>query len=269
MRLPKPLTIALAMAIAVASLLIVSPPVAATQNRPTWTQGDFWVYSHTQGSTTSTVRIDVHEKTTLTLAQGTYSVWHVTTTTTNANGNSVVVHSWVQDSNLGNAKTNISLPIFGVVQVTFDPPRAEAEFPLTVGATWSLSTTVRVVNQTFSLPIAYSGVVTAEQTTTVPAGSFTVSVITEPASGPPQQKNHYSESTGNHVRRESFASNGSRTTDDQLTSYRYQSGTLGLLLIGIGIAVVAVIAIAVIVTMRRRRARGPPQQPPPVPPPPP
>ena len=269
MRHLRSLTVVLAFAIALASILIVSPPVAATQNHPSWTQGDFWVYTRTQGSTTSTLRIDVHEKTSLTLAQGTYSVWHVTTTTTDANGNSVVVHSWVQESNLGNAKTNTSLGLFGVVQVTFDPPRAEAVFPLTVGATWSLNTTVRVVGQTFSLPIAYSGVVAAEQTTTVPAGSFSVAVISDPASGPPQQKNHYSESTGNHVRRESFANNGSRTTDDQLTAYRYQSGTLGLLLIGIGIAIVAVIAIAVFVTMRRRRARGPPQQPPSVPPPPP
>src|SRR6267143_418267 len=62
MRSLKSLTVVLAIAVAFASILFVSPPVAATQNHPTWTQGDFWVYTRTQGSATSTIRIDVQEK---------------------------------------------------------------------------------------------------------------------------------------------------------------------------------------------------------------
>jgi len=268
MRLPKSLTIALALAIAVASLLILSPPVAATQNRPTWTQGDFWVYTRTQGSTTSTIRIDVHEHSTLTFAGGSYSVWHVRTTTTPSGGSATVQDSWVQDSNLGTAQANFTF--FGsTITVNFDPPLAEAVFPLTVNSQWSLSTTVRFLNSSFTFPITYSATVIAENTTTVAAGSFSVAVIQRTNSGGGHDRDHYSEGAGNHVRRESYDANGNRVSDQQLTSYRYQSSTLSLLLIGIGIAVVAVIAIAVIVTMRRRRTRGPPQQPPPVPPPPP
>ncbi|MCI4371277.1 MAG: hypothetical protein L3J78_01365 [Thermoplasmata archaeon] len=261
------------LALALSSLVLIPRPVAATQNHPTWTQGDFWVYTRTAGSATSTIRIDVYEKTSLTLALATYQVWHITTTTTNSNGNSAVVHSWVQDSDLGIAKATISFGIFGTVNVTFDPPEAEAQFPLSAGMTWSLSTTLKIVNTNFSFPIAYSAAVTAEQSTTVAAGTFSVAVITTPASGTPQRKDHYSDNAGNHVRRESYAPNGTRTSDQQLTSYRYQAGTFGLILIGIGVVIVAAIAIAVIVAMRRRRARGPPpgvyppQQPPAGPPP--
>jgi len=275
MRLRTSLTWLIAFVVAFASILIVTPPVAAAQNHPTWTQGDFWVYTRTQGSSTSTVRVDVHERSTLTLALGTYSVWRVTTTTTDSNGNSATVESWVQDSNLGTAKAHFVVPLLGDVLVTFDPPIAEAVFPLTVSASWSLSATIRGVNQSFSLPFAYSATVIAENTTTVAAGSFSVAVIQSPATqGGSHTRDHYSEGAGNHVRRESYDANGNRVSDQQLTSYRYQSGTLGLLLIGVGIAIAAVIAIAVIVTLRRRRVRGPPpgayppQQPPQTPPPP-
>src|SRR2546426_12662664 len=108
MRLRTSLTWLIAFVVAFASILIVTPPVAAAQNHPTWTQGDFWVYTRTQGSATSTIRVDVHERSTLTFVLGSYSVWHVTTTTTPSGGSATVQDSWVQDSNLGTAQTNIT-----------------------------------------------------------------------------------------------------------------------------------------------------------------
>src|SRR5213594_4686887 len=112
-RPPRSLVWMTVFAIAVAAVLATAPRVAAAQNAPTWTQGDFWVYTRTAGSATSTIRIDVYEKSTLTLPLGSYDLWHITTTTTDSNGNSAVVHSWVQDSNLGTAKTTINLGGFG------------------------------------------------------------------------------------------------------------------------------------------------------------
>ena len=269
--LRKPLTVALVLAMVLSSFVMIARPVAAAQNHPTWTQGDFWVYTRTAGSATSTIRIDVYEKSTLTLPLGSYDLWHITTTTTDSNGNSAVVHSWVQDSNLGTAKTTINLGGFGTVTVTYDPPLADAVFPLSAGASWSLSTTLRVVNTTFTFPIAYTAAVTTEQSTSVIAGSFNVAVISRPAAGSPTSKDHYSDSAGNHVRRESYAPNGTKTSDQQLTSYRYQAGTFSLILIGLGVAIVAAIVIAaLVVTRRRRRARPPGTYPPPpeTPPPP-
>ena len=269
--LRKPLTVALVLAMVLSSFVLIARPVAAAQNHPTWTQGDFWVYTRTAGSATSTIRIDVYEKSTLTLPLGSYDLWHITTTTTDSNGNSAVVHSWVQDSNLGTAKTTINLGGFGTVTVTYDPPVADAVFPLSAGASWSLSTTLRVVNTTFTFPLAYNAAVTTEQSTSVVAGSFNVAVISRPAAGSPTSKDHYSDSAGNHVRRESYAPNGTKTSDQQLTSYRYQAGTFSLILIGLGVAIVAAIVIAaLVVTRRRRRARPPGTYPPPpeTPPPP-
>lgn len=214
--------------------------------------------------------MDVTERTTLTLALGTYTVWHVTTTTTDSGGSSAVAHFWIQDSNLGVAKANFSVPLLGDVQVTFDPPVAQAVFPLSAGAQWSLSTTVRVVNSTLNFNLPYSATVTAEQSTVVAAGTFNVAVIRSPSTGTQRTENHYSEGAGNSVREESFDNNGNRVSDQQLTSYRYQAGTFGLVLLLIGVGIIAVIAIAAIVVWRRRTRTPPPglMPPPPMPPPP-
>jgi hypothetical protein len=262
----KSLVVALALAIALSWLILIPRPVAAAQNRPTWTQGDFWVYSRTQGSTTSTIRIDVHEQTTLTLALGSYQVWHVTTTTTQSGGSPTVQHSWIRDSDLGVAKANFSF-LGQDVLVTFDPPLVGAQFALTAGAQWSLSTTVSVVNTTFSFPLPYSATVTAEQSTAVLAGTFNVAVIRSPSTGVQRDENQYSEGAGNHVRQESYDSNGNRVSDQQLTSFRYQSSTLTLILIVVGVLVIAAVAIGAVVAIRRRRRGTPPGMSPPPPPP--
>jgi len=269
-RPPRSLVLALAIVLALASIVAVTPRAAAAQNRPSWTQGDFWVYARTAGSATSTVRVDVNERTTLALTSGTYSVWHVTTTTTDANGNATVQNSWIQESNLGLAKANFST-IFGDVQVTFDPPLAQAVFPLSISAQWSLNTTVRLVNIAFSFPLAYSGTVIAEHSTTVVAGSFNVAVIRNPSVGTAHDENSYSEGAGNNVKQESYDGNGNRVAEQELTAYRYQSGLVGLLLIIGGVVVLAAIAIAVLAVMRRRKMARPPgpyaPPPPQVPPP--
>jgi len=259
-------------AIAVAAVLATAPRVAAAQNAPAWTQGDFWVYARTAGSATSTVRIDVNERTTLTLPSGTYNVWHLTTTTTDAGGNSTVQHSWVVDSNLATAKANFTLPLLGEVQVTLDPPQAGAVFPLTAGAQWSLNTTLRVVGISFSLNIAYSGTVLREQSTSVAAGTFNVAVIRNPSTGTAHSEDQYSDGAGNYVKRESYDGSGNRVADQELTSFRYQSGFFGLLLIIGSVVVIAAVAIALFIVVRRRR-RGsmlppPGTGPPPTPPPP-
>jgi hypothetical protein len=262
--LRKSLVVALALGIALSSLALIARPVAAAQNRPTWTQGDFWVYSRTEGTSTSTVRLDVLEKTTLTLTLGTYEVWHVTITTTPSGGSATVQHSWVRDSDLGIAKANFTVGTD--VQVTFEPPLVLAQFPLTVNAQWSLSTTVRVVDTGFSFSLPYSATVTAEQSTTVTAGTFNVAVVRSPSTGTARDENHYSESAGNSVRQESYDNDGDRVAEEQLTSYRYQSGSLFLILLLVAVLVIAAVAVGVFVTLRRRRRGAPPGMPPPPPP---
>src|SRR5437667_7173431 len=167
MRHLRSLTVVTVLAVAFASILIVSPPVAATQNRPTWTQEDFWVYTPTQGSSTSTIRVDVHERSTLTFALGSYSVWHITTTTTPSGGSATVQDSWVQDSNLGTAQTNITF-LGSTITVKYEPPLTEAVFPLAVNGQWSLRKTVRLSNSTLILPFPYGCTVMLDYATTLP-----------------------------------------------------------------------------------------------------
>jgi len=268
--IPRFLTVALVLAIALASLVIVPRPVAAAeQNRPTWTQGDFWVYSRTEGASTSTIRMEVHERSTVTLALGTYSVWHVTATTTPTGGSATVQHSWVRDSDLGIVKTNFTV-LGSEVQVTFDPPLSQAQFPLRVNAQWSLSTTVRVVDTGFNFNIPYSAIVTAEQSTTVPAGTFSVAVVRSPSTGTARDENHYSEGAGNSVREESYDGSGNRVAEQQLTSYRYQNPTT-ILVIVVVVALAVIVAVALLWRKRRKAVGlpGGPMAPRAAPPPPP
>jgi hypothetical protein len=262
----------LSIVLAFAAVLAVAPRAAATQNKPSWTQGDFWVYARTAGTATSTIRVDVLEKTTLTLNSGTRAVWHVTTTTTPSSGSARVQHSWVEDGTLAVAKANFTAGILGDIQVTFNPPFAPAVFPLSVNSEWSLNTTLRAVGISFTLNIAYSGKVIDERSTTVAAGTFTVAVVRTPSSGTAHDENSYSESAGNNVKQESYDGNGNRVASQELTSWRYQASTLVLTLIGAGIAALAAIAIVAFVVLRRKRRTmppppgmyppGPPQQPP-------
>src|SRR2546422_804946 len=169
-------------AIAVAAVLATAPRVAAAQNAPAWTQGDFWVYARTAGSATSTVGVS------------------------------------------------------------------------------------------FSLNIAYSGTVLREQSTSVAAGTFNVAVIRNPSTGTAHSEDQYSDGAGNYVKRESYDGSGNRVADQELTSFRYQSGFFGLLLIIGSVVVIAAVAIALFIVVRRRR-RGsmlppPGTGPPPTPPPP-
>ena len=268
-RPPRSLVLALAIVLALASIVAVTPRAAAAQNRPSWTQGDFWVYARTAGGETSTVRVDVNERTSLTLTSGTYSVWHVTTTTTDAGGNATVQHSWIEDSNLGVAKANFTIPFLGDFNVTFDPPLVQAVFPLTTNAQWSLNTTLRLVDIPFPpIPFTYSALVVAEHDTAVVAGTFSAAVIRSPStagSTDARTEVYYSEGAGNYVKEDSYDGNGNRVADQELTSYRYQSGFVGLLLIIGGVVVLAAIAIAVLAVMRRRKMARPPG---PTPPPP-
>jgi hypothetical protein len=263
---PRFLALALATVIALASGLAVAPSAAGAQNRPTWTAGDFWIYTRTAGSETSTVRVDVFARESLTLTSGTYIVWHTTTTVTPATGNATVTHAWIQDSNLGLAKANFTVVLFGDVQVTFDPPLAQAVFPLAVNAQWSLSATVRLVDFAFSFALPYSGTVIAEQDTAVPAGTFRVAVIRTPSTGSAHDRNYYSEGAGNYARQESYDASGNRVANQELTSYRYQSANFFTLII-VGLGVLAAVVVVAYLWKKRKDAVGQPGGPPPPPPP--
>lgn len=272
--LPRPFVAGLAIVLALGIVLAAAPRAAAAQNRPSWTAGDYWIYTRTAGGETSTVRVDVVARESITLTSDTYAVWRTTETTTTSDGDVTVTATWYEEGTLAVVKTNFTFPPFlGEVQVTYDPPRIEATFPLQAGSSWSLNTTLEVVGIAFSLDIAYSGAVVAEQSTGVPAGTFSVAVVRTPSTASTddtREEKHYSDGAGNNVKEESYNGSGERVSNQELTSYRYQSGSLLLILLVVGGLIVAAIVVGAIVTIRRRRMMRPPGTMPPgaVPPPP-
>ncbi len=259
--------------LALALALGAARPAAAAMNQPSWTSGDFWTWTWTSGSTVTTVTLTVLEKTSLTLTTATYSVWHVNETTAVTSG-SITTTSWnelwIQDSNLGIAKSVAQEGSVGTRTVTYDPPKAGAIFPLN-GNMWSLTTTVTTTFLgTRTQQQTYSGQALGEQDLAVPAGSFHVTPVRSPASGSNYQQDYYADSVGNWVRQDTYVL-GSAVSSFVLTSYRYQSASLTtfLWILG-GLVTVAVVAVGALYFLRHRRPRYPmryPQAPPPSQPP--
>lgn len=251
--------------------LAASGGARAAQNRPSWTTGDTWTYTATEGSTTITTVQTVAERTSVAIGTRTYGVWHVITTDTAVfGGTSITVteESWVQDEDLGVAKTVTDVLIVGEVTTTYDPPKSGAAFPLSSGKTWQGDTTQRIVssiaNLTFS--VSYTGSVIDERSVTVPAGTFSAAAIRSPSSGNDYTVTWYSEAVGNAVLIEDYTG-GNLDSSRALTSYKYAAGAFGLILIVAGVLVIAAVAVAALaLARRRRRARMPPGGYPPMPP---
>ena len=275
------LVIPLVMVFLVAAVLGAAGRVAGAQNRPTWTTGDAWTYTGTEGTTTLTNVQTVAERTTVTLGSTTYAVWHAVQTLTATSGGTsftFTVNSWVQDSDLGVARTETQVIFLGNVTTTYEPPQSAAVFPLTVGATWTKTTleTITTSLGSSSSTVTYTGRVTEERQITVPAGTFTAAAVRSPESGNPYTLVWYSETVGNAVRTEEYDVNGNLGGSLSLSTYRYQGPTNALTLILLGVVgVIALIAIAAAVSLRRRHMRMPypppgqhpmPPQQPPVPP---
>jgi len=269
----KVFVFALGMALFVSFVLAGSGRVAAAQNQPSWTTGDFWRYALSDGGS---VTWTVQGQTSLSIGGRTWQVWHLTEATTSGN-TTVTVDTWMTPA-LQLAR--VSGTIVLTFTATYDPPQPQAEFPLTPGKTWSgtttVTTTIGSLSQTTSEP--YSGQVLEESTVAVTAGTFTVAKIRTPSSGSPYTIHFYSDAAGWIVKSESYNAFGALQSTQELTSFKY-SGALGTILLIVGVlVVVAIVAVVAFLLVRRRRPmmpqppyQGPyppypPQQPPQQPP---
>ena len=234
----------------------------AAQNRPSWSPGDYWVYTSTEGGATATIRQSVIDKTTVTVGATTYSTWHTTMSTSVVSGGTTITltfNSWVVENDLATVRTNGSIFLLGDFTITYDPPMSMAVFPLAPGSSWSKSTTQTTTSGlgSSSQVASYSGVVTGEVDVTVPAGTFQAAVIRSPASGNPYTLSYYSERIGNTVRTDGYDAGGAQTSTQSLTEYRYQNpGSTLALLVVIGVAAMGILAALAFVVLRRREQAG-------------
>lgn len=265
-----------------ASSVGIAGRATAAQDRPSWSSGDYWVSTSTEGGTTATIRQSVIDRTTVTVGAATYGTWHTTMSTSVVSGGTTITltfHSWVVENDLATVRTNGSIFLLGDFTITYDPPMSSAVFPLSPGSSWSKSTTQTTTSGLgpSSQVVSYSGVVTSEVDVTVPAGTFRAAVIRSPASGNPYTLSYYSERVGNTVRTDSYDSGGAQTSTQSLTEYRYQNpGSVFAFVVVIGVAAMGILAALAFVVLRRRERAGPwtypptpqmrPQAPPYVPP---
>ena len=282
----------------IAALAFTATPARAATNRPAWASGDFWVYAYSSAligtSISGTLRMDVTGTESVLVNGSSYSTYHVAATLTILSG-SVTVNLpatiWYSTDTLAIVKIVADVNLtFGTVSanshisISGNPPQI-IHWPLTAGASWDSSTTVWDVttNSTGAvrytqMPLATHFEVQTDASITVPAGTFTTSPLKETAAGSTSFViNYWSPQAGNSVRTESHNSSGQSAGSYNLTSYRYQAGSL-LTTVFLGLQVwiwlillVLVVAAVVGAVLVRRRRPGvgapppgwtPPQQPP-------
>ncbi|TLZ64715.1 MAG: hypothetical protein E6K13_01615 [Methanobacteriota archaeon] len=238
-------------------------PARADANAPRWSAGDFWIYADSSNPNT-TLRIDVVAREPVqTLLSNTYDAFHLRHTTS-AGPVSLTTDSWVRDSDLGIVRTSFTT-ILGITTIfSFDPPQAQASFPLSSLKSWTVSLQVSIKvggGNVLTVSTSASAQVEGEADIVVPAGTFHSFSIRPLGSGG-YTKVYYSEQVGYWSKQESYNAQDQKTGEMVLTGYHYQWNTTFLLIIGLVVALIAVIAVAVLLRMRKRSAGPPGGQPP-------
>jgi len=299
-RLPAVLmVIALAIVFAVPAL---APPARASLEVPTWHVGDYWEYELT-GTASPTpgaimrARYDVVGTESITVSGISYPSYHARLTfNMTAGGTSITFpgDEWFRTSDLSAVKTTFTATFGGssfTITVTYNPP-IEIRWPLTASAQWSSTSLVTNVIEftgqppsTTNATLAETLRVDADESQTVPAGTFTVTPLVQTeAAGGSYQKGYWSRSAGNVVEQKAYDSNDAETGGMELTSYRHAAPGEGTGIFGLPtvawalILLVVLVGVIAAVVMRRRRPMAPagyppvgpptPWQPPGAPPPP-
>ncbi len=297
----------LVLVIGVALALMISavpamPAASASTSMPTWTAGDYWVYSLNLSAIipgfngAATMRYDVLGTDSLTIGSTTVQTYktklNLTASITSGSYSATVTftgNAWFRTSDLAPAEETFSATI-GTTPIsfttTYNPPPA-VQWPLTAGQSWNATTSVtstynggspstqaEVLNET----------VQADQSLTVPAGTFTVTPVKQTAyvagiAGTEYSVSYWSGSAGNYASQKSFyASNNTQVSSMDLKSYSYAAGSsgtgtiLGLPVLAwiVIVVIIAVVVVALALLMRRKPAPmvPPPAGAPPVSPPP-
>ncbi len=233
---------------------------SASQNRPSWSSGDFWNYVGWGSGSNITQNTSVLERTSLTIGATTYTAWHAMQNTSRRSGGTMVTIKtdlWVMDGDLGLVRSRSQFPIGGNTTVTYDPPRIGAVFPLRVGTSWSRTTnqTTETMGGTFVGAVNNSGTVVYERDVTVPAGTFPAAAIKLPQTGVAYIIYWYAERVGNFVAIDSYRNTSTLAGSLHLTAYRYEAAAQGPSILTVGIPVLAVASTVVVFKVLRRRRR--------------
>jgi len=258
------------------SFIILSPGAKAQGSAPTWSIGDYWEYSGSvdiSGTMYSViVRLQVEDKFTLAIDTSEYESFNCTVSlAVSSGGTSFTLTSYIylRTSDLAMVKTYQSSMGFTSVD-TYNPPQETFQFPLSDGQTWSSTSTHNMTSggHTYTTTVTNDLSVSGPTSVTVPAGTFNTFMVTEtPRGGGSPGKIYYSDSIGYAAKLNGSVMGLSLTLgmDLDLKSFKYQSASMGSLLIILIIVIVLVIVIAAVlfaVMRSRQRRRGVYVQPP-------
>lgn len=269
-----------------------APSVSASTAMPTWSAGDYWVYTLNAGTLipgfngAATLRYDVVGPDSLNIGGSSVSVWKTKLNVSVAfSSGSISVtlyfngNAWFRQSDLAPAEQTFTTSYGGStisLTVSYDPPQA-IQWPLAAPAQWNTTTNVTssVSGGTPStIQETFENTVQTDTSLTVPAGTFTVTPVKQETGGGLSLEYtiyYWSATAGNYVsQRNYYSSNDTPAGSIDLKSYSYGAGVgasfLGLpILAWIIIVAVIVVAVAAVVLLRRKKPM-PPMMPPGTPP---
>ena len=277
----------------VVGFLVIPGAARADIDRPVWKNGNFWVYEGTGGAGGVggaghvKLRLDVVGTEAMSVGGTSYESYH-TRVAVNVTSGTLPIDSpgdaWFRTSDLSLVKlvltttvmTPFGQPFTAVTTVTMNPPQ-RMQWPLSAGATWTVTGVATVVLEITGQPphttaqtVSGTATVGAAESRTVTAGRFDTNPVTLTTSDGNTSKSYWSREAGNYVEQNSHDSSNRDAGSSQLTSYSYTApstlggaGTnLGLSwYVWIAVVGIAVAVVVVLVAVRRR-----PRMPEPVPP---
>lgn len=256
--------------------VVAAPPARADIGVPSWSTGDTWTYTVRGqnygvsgiGTLTTTVKgID-----TVSVGGNSYQTYRVgialNVSNTNPRFNSG--DAWYRTSDLSlvklvyNITWTIIVEIVVVTTITYSPPFT-IQWPASAGKTWSTTSVVTRQDSTgggWTSSVTLTFIVQAGASVTVPAGTFDTMPIRSTETGGSYTIAYWS-SAGNYVRQQAFDSQDHELSSQELTSYRFSPGFLGLpLVVWLLLLLLVIIIVLAIVFRMRRQPRGaqlPPQ----------
>jgi hypothetical protein len=265
----------------------LSLPVVGQAEMPEFNIGDRWEYLSTTLGMNMSMTFEISEQTTIDVNGTNYNVWAIEADSTidflgyyTAESTGYNYHLI---SNMAVVKSDMTMSVIGIdstIIITYEPPKADIDFPLTIGKTWTSSftetTQTDVMGETeySQYNSSFNYTVIGMETITVEAGTFECYKIEADDGEGTLVTIWYSSEVKNKVK-EVTSSWGTIDTETQLVDYQF-AGENGdedeegfnlfampylLLFLLIIIVVIVVVVVAARGKGKKAKAQAPPQIP--------
>lgn len=257
--------------------LFLTPSVIGDAELPEWEVGDKWNYETPYYGLISRETKEVTNITTINVNGTNYDVYVLQTTSSSLPWGDFTTYNFISIDNMAIIKTR-AIQSYGTneteIVTTYQPPKRNFDFPLSVGKTWTSTYTSSQYNETTGYinwtETQYYQVIATEKIK-VKAGTFNCFVIEESNEwGDIGQRLWYSSEVKNLVKLEDIYR---ITIESELTSYSVKGmddeegfgiPTLFYILLIIFIPIILILLININIVKKKRKKSGPDMASPPV-----